>query len=101
MFAAFVIVLAIAQSCDATRSALRAVPLGECYQCEVTCFEDCSLKFDREIIDADFIQLKESPQKNQTVSKINQAAPSPEVELNTNHTLSLREEYSKCLVDSQ
>merc|ERR1719160_1075312 len=56
----------------------------------------------------DFLQLKEGPKKNQTVSKASQTATSPAVELNTNHTaslanhtISLREEYAKCLVDSK
>jgi hypothetical protein len=33
--------------------ALRDVPKGYCYDCEVTCFEDCVVKFDREIIQPD------------------------------------------------
>jgi len=41
----------------ANGAALRDVPLGECHGCEVTCFEDCSLKYDREILQDDsFIQ---------------------------------------------
>jgi len=31
----------------------RDVPLGYCHDCEVTCFEDCAVKFDREIITPD------------------------------------------------
>jgi len=31
----------------------RDVPLGYCHDCEVTCFEDCSVKYDREIITPD------------------------------------------------
>jgi len=34
-------------------AALLDVPLGECYDCEVTCFEDCALKYQREVIQAD------------------------------------------------
>lgn len=34
-------------------SRLRDVPLGLCGICEVNCFEDCALKYDREIIQAD------------------------------------------------
>merc|ERR1719473_1695362 len=30
-------------------NALRDVPVGYCHDCEVSCFEDCSLKYDREI----------------------------------------------------
>merc|ERR550537_1662328 len=44
---------------------------------------------------------KRIQQKNQTVSKLNQTAMTPVVELEANHTVSLREEYAKCLVDSQ
>jgi len=28
----------------------RDVPAGSCFNCEITCFEDCALKFDREIL---------------------------------------------------
>merc|ERR1719207_467773 len=31
-------------------NALRDVPKGYCHDCEVTCFEDCVVKFDREVI---------------------------------------------------
>merc|ERR1719160_2074622 len=40
-----------------TDAALRDVPVGECHGCEVTCFEDCSLKYSREIMQADLIQI--------------------------------------------
>merc|ERR1719324_2033611 len=33
--------------------ALRDVPKGYCHDCEVTCFEDCAMKYDREIIQPD------------------------------------------------
>merc|ERR1719269_309374 len=33
--------------------ALRDVPKGYCHDCEVTCFEDCVVKYDREIIQPD------------------------------------------------
>merc|ERR1719191_1933926 len=36
-------------SLAAGAAALRDVPKGYCHDCEVTCFEDCALKFDREI----------------------------------------------------
>lgn len=32
---------------------LRDVPVGECFGCEVTCFEDCARKFDKEVIQPD------------------------------------------------
>lgn len=47
--------------------ALHDVPLGECHGCEVTCFEDCALKYDREIMQDDFLQMpKEFQQDNKT-----------------------------------
>jgi hypothetical protein len=56
--------------------ALRDVPKGECYDCEVTCFEDCALKYDREIIQPDnaFLQVQKA-----------------------NRTAELTEQYGKCL----
>ena len=45
----------------ASRIALRDVPVGECHGCEVTCFEDCSLKYEREILADDFLQLPPKP----------------------------------------
>jgi len=40
-------------ACSLGADALRDVPKGYCHDCEVTCFEDCALKFDREIIQPD------------------------------------------------
>jgi len=34
-------------------SSYRDVPVGYCHDCEVTCFEDCVVKYDREIIQPD------------------------------------------------
>merc|ERR1719262_428217 len=45
--------------------ALHDVPLGECHGCEVTCFEDCALKYDREIMQADLLQLSKESQKKE------------------------------------
>jgi len=52
----------------ASRVALRDVPVGECHGCEVTCFEDCSLKYEREILADDFLQLPPKPE-NKTAKK--------------------------------
>jgi len=55
------------------------VPLGECHGCEVTCFEDCALKYDREIIQPDsFLQLDK-----------------------VNHTQKLTSEYTECLMEDK
>jgi len=63
------------------------VPLGECHQCEVTCFEDCGAKFQREIMDDDtFLQLRAEPLKNLTQE---------------NHTTAFVSKYTKCLEDDK
>jgi len=55
---------------SASRAALRDVPLGECHGCEVTCFEDCALKYDREILqDDNFLQVSYKAQ-NRTINNI-------------------------------
>jgi len=61
---------------------LRDVPLGECYQCEVTCFEDCALKYDREIIQMDLLQVKAATGKK-------------------NHTEQLTEQFGDCLKEDK
>jgi len=67
---------------SASRIALRDVPVGECHGCEVTCFEDCSLKYEREILADDFLQLP----------------PKPENKTGRNHT-ALGLEMKQCLKD--
>jgi len=42
-----------ADAVNLLRSSVANVPTGECYECEVTCFEDCLMKYDREIIKVD------------------------------------------------
>jgi len=62
--------LILCSGTSASRAALRDVPLGECHGCEVTCFEDCSLKYEREILaDDSFIQTLPQTQANNTTSK--------------------------------
>merc|ERR1719160_613264 len=57
-----------------TDAALRDVPVGECHGCEVTCFEDCSLKYSREIMQADLIQIPPQTQNktDRNLTKIGQ-----------------------------
>merc|ERR1719214_442335 len=61
--------------------ALSDVPKGECYQCEVTCFEDCALKYDREIIQADVLLQTSKGAQNKTVE--------------------MTDAYGKCLLDDK
>jgi len=93
--------LLVAALCLAPVAAVRAVrardvPLGECYDCEVTCFEDCALKFDREIItpDAQFIQLS-----NTTSNRVHfgwRTAKSTTKE-DTKHAIERADQYAACL----
>jgi len=59
----------------------RDVPKGECYNCEVTCFEDCALKYDREIIQTDVLLQMSKGKVNKTVELTNA--------------------YGKCLIDDK
>jgi len=62
-------------------AALQDVPKGECYNCEVTCFEDCALKYDREITQMDvFLQTGKGE---------------------VNKTTQLTNAYGDCLVDDK
>merc|ERR1719331_1041419 len=62
-------------------AALKDVPKGECYNCEVTCFEDCALKYDREIIQMDvFLQTGKGKE---------------------NKTTELTNAYGECLIDDK
>jgi hypothetical protein len=40
-------------ACSLCADGLQDVPKGYCHDCEVTCFEDCAFKFDREIVTPD------------------------------------------------
>jgi hypothetical protein len=62
----------LAASIDAAalrRAAIRNVPKGECYECEVTCFEDCLLKYDREIIQEDLKDAKDREKAKRKAAK--------------------------------
>lgn len=54
---------ALVDAASLRRSASANVPKGECYECEVTCFEDCLLKYDREIIQVDVEDAKKAERK--------------------------------------
>merc|ERR1719272_1186559 len=75
----------------------RDVPLGECYDCEVTCFEDCALKFDREIITPDnqaLVQLS-----NTTANRVHfgwRTAKTPTKE-DRQHSIDMADQYATCL----
>jgi len=54
-------------ACSAGAGAVRDVPKGYCHDCEVTCFEDCVLKFDREIIQPDLTDKARLSRKDSKV----------------------------------
>lgn len=67
--------LAFSAECSASR--LRDVPLGLCGECEVNCFEDCALKFDREIMQVDMlVQTGAGKVEKHGVSRSKTKAPS-------------------------
>jgi len=75
--------------CSGTHAAdLRDVPLGECHGCEVTCLEDCSLKYYREIIyDDNFLQVGE-PAKNLPKTQ-------------TSNLTNIGKQYAECLKEDK
>merc|ERR1719201_1208042 len=52
-----------ADAVNLRRSAVANVPTGECYECEVTCFEDCLMKYDREIFADDELRARKYEQE--------------------------------------
>merc|ERR1719310_1243462 len=52
MQSAFAVALGLV-ACSLVVGAVRDVPKGHCHNCEVTCFEDCVVKFDREVVQPD------------------------------------------------
>jgi len=50
----------------AVASAIQDVPLGECHQCEVTCFADCTTKYQTEIMDDDLGVFLQKDKENKT-----------------------------------
>merc|ERR1719335_313316 len=54
-------------ACSIGAGAVRDVPKGYCHDCEVTCFEDCVLKFDREIIQPDLTDKARLSRKDSKV----------------------------------
>jgi hypothetical protein len=88
------VLLIMVSGASASRVALRDVPLGECHGCEVTCFEDCALKYDREILQDDaFIQ---APRKveNKTAKNLTFKSPIGQVYVDC-----LKEEDCPCPKD--
>jgi len=52
MCAIYTVILGLL-GCSLGANGHRDVPKGYCHDCEVTCFEDCAMKFDREIVTPD------------------------------------------------
>merc|ERR550514_157595 len=82
-------------------SAVRDVPKGYCHDCEVTCFEDCVVKFDREIIQPDLTDKKRLSRKD-TAVEAHMKKKLHGVVLSQNATAdALKEAYGSCLTKEQ
>merc|ERR1719253_2517509 len=75
-------------------SALRDVPKGHCHNCEVSCFEDCSMKFDREIVQPD-LSGKDRLSRKDTRVEAHMKKKMHGVVLD--QSSSLKDTYSTCL----
>lgn len=93
-------------------SALRDVPLGECYDCEVTCFEDCAFKFDREVITPDesllqarektsFLQLKNKTTKANRSHIFSWRTAKPSKMAAERHLIEQGNQYAACLKEQK
>jgi len=93
-------IIALSLAPAAAVRALRDVPLGEFYDCEVTCFEDCALKFDREIIqpDAQLVQLS-----NATSKRVHFGWRSAQnaTKKNTTKQMEMANQYAACLKEDK
>jgi len=86
----------------------RDVPKGECHDCEVTCFEDCALKYDREIIQTDVLLQLNKGKVNKTVEMTNaygqclidDKCPCNKAPANSKALLLMDKKKSKCAVNA-
>merc|ERR1719456_1675898 len=81
--------------------AIRDVPKGYCHDCEVTCFEDCVVKFDREIIvpditDSDRLSRKDTAVEAHMKKKLHGVVLSQNAT-----TTQVKEAYGSCLKKEQ
>lgn len=81
--------------------ALRDVPLGECYDCEVTCFEDCALKFDREIMSTDLAQVSNATTNSSHRVHFGWRSAQSTVKEDTQHQIDLADKYAACLKEDK
>merc|ERR1719456_1589967 len=85
--------------------AVRDVPKGYSHDCEVTCFEDCVVKFDREIIQPDLTDKKRLSRKD-TAVEAHMKKKLHGVVLSQNATpavdsSALKDSYGACLATEQ
>lgn len=95
-----ILVLALSFAPAMAVRAVRDVPLGECYDCEVTCFEDCAFKFDREIITPDATGFMQ--QSNATTNHTNRVhfgwrSAQSTTKQDTKKAIEMADEYAACL----
>merc|ERR1719191_1922195 len=83
-------------------TAVRDVPKGYCHDCEVTCFEDCVVKFDREIIQPDLTDKKRLSRKDTAVeAHMKKKLHGVVLSQNATATAELKEAYGSCLKRDQ
>merc|ERR1719171_2737739 len=89
------------RTCATGAGAVRDVPKGYCHDCEVTCFEDCVLKFDREIIQPDLTDKARLSRKDSKVeAHMKKKLYGVVLSQNGTQTKQSTNENAKALVDS-
>lgn len=74
---------------------LQDVPLGMCFDCEVTCIKDCSAKFEKEVMAEDMASLLQIIKKTNTSNlRAKTAVANPEVQKMCKASEQLVKEYS-------
>merc|ERR1719428_2517425 len=91
----------LALAAGSLTAAVRDVPKGYCHDCEVTCFEDCVVKFDREIIQPDLTD-KERLSRKDTAVEAHMKKKLHGVVLSQNATASaLKDAFGSCLKEEK
>lgn len=108
MLVRVILCLAAAPLCA---SAVRDVPRGYCHQCEVTCFEDCTAKYDREIIIPDMMGTDRHSREDTRVEAemkktlygvvLSQNSTSPGSGARPANATALTDTFSSCLAEAK
>jgi hypothetical protein len=98
-------ILVVAVYSLSTATGLQDVPLGMCFDCEVTCIKDCSAKYEKEIMaDDSLLQTfkKVNTSSLRATTAVVNDAPNPEIKKMFKASEMLAKEYStKLLIESK